>query len=1823
MPQARSGGLVGRVLGGFVVREPLSSGGFGAVYRAEQVALAREAVIKVLHARLLGNETMVQRFLREARLASRLDHPYAAHIYAFGAEPDGVLWIAMELVRGTPLDRLLRAQGPISLERFVPLLERICEVVHSAHEQGIVHRDLKPANVMVLERSGRLLPKLLDFGIAKLSADTEPPRLADTTPMASVDFAPPAVTGHPLSDTEVLDETTAAAAAAALSAAEQRRDAATRPVGARESGRTTSPSFAAGAGITQVGTTVGSPLYMAPEQWTDAALTSPRTDIYALGILCHEALTGQPPFNAGSHMELAMAHATTPVPPLGAGFPPALDEVLRRALEKFPEDRYATALELAGAFRAASGVVPETIGLPRLDVAVRSAAMTRLPRPLALAVDAFDGARNPHQARDACWQLVRTAVRLVAVTALAAHAHVQDAAETGQHAIEDALRRLRERHASDALWLAMARELTRPFARRREVYPLPPLVDLLAAPASAFDELLALRDRSEETGSASVDQALDLVESALPLVARLLDELAFLQEHAIAVPTARGAADEWAGARRDRRQRPLPGGPVASGRPVLIDATGNVEILLWPFVQVHEPAPGAPPALFLFDGKGRRGARLVALPDAFEHEDDALWETFGAFFRQTPDSFGTSTPTESCPYPGLAAFTGAEAASFFGRERESEAFLNRMRMQPLLTVVGPSGAGKSSFVHAGVLPSLPSDWTAVTLRPGPAPMVSLQARLDPLEIRESDPARLADALRAWAASRRVCLVLVVDQLEELFTLCADGDERNRFAELLALAARSPDDPVRVILTVRDDFLLRLESLPALRARLGPGLQLLTTPLEPDLRRILIEPLRRAGYEFEDPALPDRIIQEVIGTPGALALISFTASRLWELRDRRFHHVTARAYDSLGGVGGALAQHAEATLQAMHAEQQRLVREVFRHAVTAEGTRAVLTRAELTEVLGKSAHAGHVIEKLLAARLLTVSDDEQGGERIEVTHEALLHAWPRLVEWRREDAEGARLRDQLRAASRQWAERSRPSGLLWRGDALAEFRLWRARYPGSLTATEEAFAAASLAEAARGRRLRRIAFGAAFLALATFAVVLLIQNARVQGGAREMHALLLDQYEDQGRRLLLADDPVLALAYLHKARRLGARGPSHDFLMADAVRATDGELFSLRHDGMVGRVRFSPDGEILATASMDGTARLWDTHSGQQLARLDHEAAGVRVEWSPSGALLATGAEDGVLRIWDRRGRRLHEMRRTAGIHAMAFTADGARLVTHTVDDEIAIWDVARGERIALLRAGEPGPPSIARFALALAPDGVQVAAGDRAGRIHLWRLPDPAPVASWQAHGGNISSLAFSPDSAQLVSACELEDQAVVWTVATRQAALRLEHTGGVRVAAFSPDGSRVLTGSEDRTAAVWNAGTGKRLHLLSGHQGGVWQAVWSQDGALIAVASDDGTATLWDAASGRRVARRVGHRGGLRDVVLDARGTRMATASLDGRAILWTTQAAQLVTPLVGHRDDVLSAEFSPTGAHVLTGGADGTARIWDAATGHPLLVLDQGHAVVARFSPDGRRVATGADDGKVRVWDARTGARQIEIAGSSEPINEVVWDPAGGQLAATSLDGVARVWSVETGKLVRKIPPPEGGRLQWVAFHPTRRSVLVTAGDGNGTRLWDVASGRELAHLPDPAQRQLGEIEASGRRAVNATPNRTAQVWSLATGAVERELIGHSGNVITARWSRDGSFVATAAMDGTARVWDADTGRLLAVVGHGDAWKIDAAFSPDRSRLVVSGAGGVAEIWDLPVLQASDAELERIVRCRAPYDTDGDDIVPRARQPSDCAAR
>ena len=1764
--------LVGRALGEFVVREPLSGGGFGLVFLAEQKGLSREAVIKVLHEHHQRNDTSVQRFLREARLATMLDHPYAAHTYAFGAEPDGLLWIAMERVRGTPLDTLLRVQGPIPLERFLPLLERICEVVQTAHDQGIVHRDLKPANVMVLSRAGQLLPKLLDFGIAKLTAGAEP-------------------SGDP-------------------------------PDGG--DGGAGDPHLTGG------GSAMGSPFYMAPEQWVDASTADHRVDIYALGVVAYQALTGVPPFVSQSRREVAMKHARDPVPPLGAGFPPSVHEVLARAMAKQPNHRYQSALDLAAGFRTACGP-SGLVGLPRLDDRQQAFVATRAPEPLARAAVLLAAARNAHQARDALWQLARVAVRLVSAIALASHAHISGEAARTDSLLAEALRRLRDRAPSDQAWLEVARRLAAAFAAPRDAHPVPELLAFLDGDgAGALDELFALRASAEGAGGGE-REARDLFERGLPLAARLLGELDFLSDYPLVVPVAGEEAEMWMGAQGGgaRSRRTVSTSSLSEGRPALVDRAGVPVVALWPFVQMHLPSPGAEPALFLFDGRGRRGARMVALPDAFEIEDDEPWRSLGEMLREPSAEGGDSTGEEARPYPGLAAFTSADAASFTGREREAEAFLNRLRVQPLLVVAGPSGAGKSSFVQAGVVPNLPAGWQVVSLRPGPQPIATLAAAVrgalagdaPSADRLTAEPGALGAALSAAGHP----ILLVVDQLEELFTLCDDPAERESFAALLARAAPSADQPVRVVMTVRDDFLVRAESLAAWRARLTQGLQILTTPAEPDLRRILTEPLERAGYQFDDATLPDEMVKAVVGAPGALALLSFTAGRLWDLRDRRFRQIGRKAYRSLGGVAGALAQHAEATLTAMPTVEQRLVREVFRRAVTADGTRALLSPDELTEVLGGGPHVAPVIEKLVAARLLVVSDDRVAGERIEIAHETLLEAWPRLVAWRREDAEGARLRDLLGAAARQWDERGRSSGLLWRGDALAEYRQWRQRYPGALTGLEESFAAASLADAARGRRLRRLLVGGAFLALGAVAIALLILNARAErqrslalASRQELRLLLRDQYESQGRRLVVADDPLQGLAYLARAAELGAGGMAHDFLVGQAIRATDGEIAVLDHGAAIGRARFSPDGSRIAVAGTDNRTWLWDASSGALVARVEHPAAVNRVAFSGDGALLASGLSDGgVILSSAADGRTRRSLTTTGALQGLEFSPDGTRLVSHTGQDDVRLWNPQDGAAIATLEAAADVPAWAAGSPSAFSPDGSLVAAGRRDGLVRVWRAADGRPVASLAGHAERITWLRFSPDGTRLVSA-SMDDTAAVWRLADRHRELVLRHRDDVSSATFSPDGARVLTASADRTAVVWDAASGQPVHTLSGHLAGVNLAVYRADGSQIATASDDATAQLWDGKTGGRLARRVGHRSLIRDVGFDTAGRRMVTASLDGTAIVWSTEPTQRVTPLVGHTGPVNSADLSPRGSPAATGSDDGSVRIWDPVTGRGLRVIEVGKPVWGvHFSPDGRLIATAGFDPIVRLWDAASGRAHEQLSGHGDVAQAVAWHPGGELLVSVGDDGTARIWSVATGREVRSFLPHGGRRVFAVAWAPDGGTLATTGEDGT-VALWDPETGRERARFASEVPRFTLAFDPAGTRVLSAT-GRSATVWRVKDGSVAVELLGHVSNVHRASWSPDGRLIATASADRSVRIWDQDTGNLLAVLAHPTPVQA-VGFAPDAGAVITASDDGMARMWELPHSAASGADLARLLRCRVPYQVEGERVVPRPRELRAC---
>lgn len=1829
--------LTGREVGDFAIGERIGEGGYGRVYQARQKSLARAVVIKALRWRdEADRDRNTQRFLREATLASRLDHPYAAHIYAFGVEPDGLLWIAMEFVRGTSLRDILESQGTMPLPRFLPLFEKICEVVHHAHQQGIVHRDLKPSNLMVMTRSGMLLPKLLDFGIARILPAERVPVSQDDDGTAT--------------DSDPSDSLRAISHAVGSDSLDIIRD-----------------------GVPQ-----GSPPYMAPEQWTSSCSPDGRTDQYALAVMAYEVLIGRRPFSGPNVHAIAMAHAARPVPPLGPGFPPELDAVFARAMAKDPADRHDDVVRFAAAVRASTGLVIEPDRVPRLEDSLRTVLMAGAPQPLADSVAHLETAPTPRRALEAARRVCTVAARLVGLYAVAAASHLGPGDDECGEDERDALRRLRLGSLSARGWLEVARALVQRFRDVPEAHPIPELVRLFtesslsASDLDALDVLDALPgkpqpERAPKNGPlrdgpvnstadhASGDETPDAVLArVLPRLTALLEKLSFLCVYPVVV-CSRKQVESRMGVRRSVRAptRVYGHGDLTRGDVVLTGSDGEFLLALSPLCQLLVPAPGATEELFLLDGPSHFGARLVAFPMRFERHDNEFWPWYrGSLAEFDRDAHRPEAGLASrAPYMGLSAFSTEDAEWYFGREYEVSTCVNRLRTEPLLVVVGPSGVGKSSFVHAGIVPALPGDWRVITVRPGPAPVAQLEAGLarygfaavDDLGRRLQEDggflAHLVDRQSGDASGGQPDgagdgeqpLVLVIDQFEEVLTLCLDDRERALYTEGLMRATEARPGAFRVIITLRDDFLIRVQQLPALRERLSHSLQLLSTPPPEELARILIEPARRSGYEFEDPGLPGEMVEQVTDEPGALALLSFTASKIWDARDRRRQLLTRRAHESIGGVGGALAQHAEATLEAMAPEQTAHVREVFRQLVTADCTRAILNRGELRQILGRDALAEPVLEALIHARLLVASEGEGGEDRIEVVHEALLTSWPRLVEWQREDAESVRLRDQLRATARQWDERGRSVGLLWRGDALLEYQVWRTRYRGSLTRTEEEFARASVRQETRGRRIRRSLAIAAFVALGVgFAVMLHLErqasSAReeaqsraleVEDQAREAERRMIESMQEQGRQALLSGGSMRAYAQLVHAHAQGADNTALHFMLAQATRSLDDQLLILdAHDEMVVGVRFSPDGSRLVTADLGKTAKVWDSRTGDLLLTLrGHEDAIRAVQYDHDGTRLVTASMDGTARVWNATtGEHLFSARHDSWLRWAGFDPRGTRLATTSKDSTAKIWDASSGDLLRTLRGHERGVNTGA-----FGPRGALFATGGIDERVKIWNLGTGEMVAGSETLEGVVTHLAFSPDGKTLAASAGIS---ALWLISTDtgHATALLGHDGMVRKLAFSPDGGHLVTASDDHTARVWDVATGRTAFTLRGHTSPLTHADFSRDGSRLVTTSRDATAKIWDSSTGELLWTFAGHRTGLWAGDLSADGRRLATADYNGTVRLWRADKTQHDMLLPAQPQIVRRAVFSPDASRIATAQADGTVQIWDRQ-GERSGEFETGRIQpYLAWHPDGGSLLVSGGHRQAVVWRVDSGEERAGFGADGEETMHAVFSPDGAHVATAGRDGTAKLWNASDGSLVRVFRGHDS-TVTFVDFD-SRGQTLATASEDGTARIWNVDTGELQQALPDQDQKlRAVRFSAEGTKVIVSGEGQSASVWTT-TGERVSSLEGHSSSLEGVAFASDDQLAITASSDGTTRVWDVGSGRELwsFAADSSQVWSVDVDH---HGRFVLAATGQSARVWDLAWSPKTQEELAGFSSCRVGYIFDRGSLVPREPDPRTCAHR
>jgi WD40 repeat protein len=1035
------------------------------------------------------------------------------------------------------------------------------------------------------------------------------------------------------------------------------------------------------------------------------------------------------------------------------------------------------------------------------------------------------------------------------------------------------------------------------------------------------------------------------------------------------------------------------------------------------------------------------------------------------------DARSVAVGPPSCPWRGLLPYDVEDGRWFAGRERLVVELVARLAGSPLVAVVGDSGSGKSSLISAGLLAALATDalpgsgsWRRVVMRPGEHPMRELA--LTALDV-PSPPGEVGAALERMlrgaddgAGGGTRCTVLVVDQLEEVWTACGDPGERQAFLTALAELAAAPQSSVRLVLALRADFVGQLAGEPALATAVSGATLLVHRPTAAELRRAVEVPAARAGVDL-DVGLVDALVGDAGDEPGVLPLLSTALSGLWE--HRQGQRLTLEAYVARGGLSGAVAQLADEAVAGLDEAERCAVRVLLlRLAGTGDADRITRRRVPLAELAElPDPRVRLMADALAAARLLTVSNGT-----VEVAHEALFREWPLLRGWLEEDLAGRGVLRRVTRAAAEWDTEGRDASLLWAGTRLAAGMDAAAGHPQEVTALERAFldagahredlerrAAQDRAETAsrQNARLRRL--------LGVLAVVLVVALVAGSLAVVSRQQAVEATTAAEARRLAAAavneDHLDLALLQAVEAARADPGPETHGALLALLARVPDvvtqvrtrNRYLGLASDAARGVVYLRENEPRVTAVDADSGATRWTADLPWPVDALaPHPQAGLLATASPGGRLQmavldpATGRERWRLPVGS--GRPPGIAGGFGPEAPLAVLTDGRVAVASR--DHLVLVDPAAERVVGRLSWGVPVEPAglvllsagrvlVNRF------DGPTLLLHLRTGAV------EQAPLRGWAS--------SVSPDGGTLATAYDEDDHAVLQLVDTRS------------LRPSAPPAPLPLWMDSD---------------------------AWAADGATLVVASD-GVLQLRDGRTGALRRDLRGHSGSVFGLAfVGADSSRLWSAGRDGTAFLWDTTGRQGIARTAAaevgtYLGDV--AADGDTAVAVAYGGGDETnlAYLVDAATGERLrrtpLPMPQGcdcRPWAVAMAPDGRTAMAGLE----------------HLPGPLPAAADRAYDDRGSLV----------LWDVPDGRVRTEVllPWPVWG----VAVTPDGRRAVV-----NGTGGWavvDLDRGR-LASAPTAGE-ELEPIEVARSAAVSpdgrlAAVGRAGARWCSSTcAAAER---------------------------------------------------------------------------------------------------------------------
>jgi WD40 repeat protein/DNA-binding SARP family transcriptional activator len=1166
------------------------------------------------------------------------------------------------------------------------------------------------------------------------------------------------------------------------------------------------------------------------------------------------------------------------------------------------------------------------------------------------------------------------------------------------------------------------------------------------------------------------------------------------------------------------------------------------------------------------------------------------------------------------PYKGLRAFEEADADDFFGREDLIGRLVARMGEETdasrLLAIVGPSGSGKSSLAAAGLVPALRAGalegsehWFVVAMAPGAQPFDELERALESISVHGSTEAPMAsDGDRAVheAIERSVPpgseLLLVIDQFEELFTL-TDEAVAGRFLDALATAVDHPASRVRVVITLRADFYDR----PLGHERFGGQLAARTHaigPLTPEqLARVVAAPAERVGLRPE-AGLVARMVAEMSDRPGTLPLLQYALTELWERRDGT--RLTLEAYDASGGIAAAVARRAEQVVLELEDAGRETARQLFLRLVEpGEGTEDTARRVLRSDLVALAADAplmASVIDRFARYRMLLLDrDPETRGPTVELAHEALLRAWPRLRAWVDAARDDLRRQRQLAAATSQWLDGGRDPSFLLTGSRLGRADEWAAATEVLLGPREREYLAASVAQRQRiaaeeeARRQHEIALERRAMTRLRALVVAMGIGALIAGGLSVYAALEGARAEREARTATarelaaaavanLVIDPeraiLLALEAVHTTRTAdGSVLPEVEDALHRAVTAS---RLVQRVPSIGAALAWSPDGELFVSEGPEdsGLLDLLRVATGESVGSgpwTAHEVDVNTVTFSQDGSLLLSTGDDGTAAAWDLedRQRLRYRVQGTGHVWGPTFSPDGmVAAAVWSDEDMLRLWDAATGTNVREI------------------------------------------PVA------GRPWGASFSPDGTRLAIPLQHQSAAVVLDIASGELLpFRLEHGIYVFDIAWSPDGHWIATAGRVPAIRIWDAETGERKYSVFSHDGQSALVRWSPDPAafcaplrleepcsVLATGGSDGTARLWRVTEDH--AHELFHVAsrdtalGIGALAFSPDGDRLLTGGRAGDPVMTggsSINGMQMWDVSAAGEAEVLTrgARYGPQGGvaflpdgRLAWSDATGSVTVSDPRSGAEGAIGAHGGIVPAiGVSPDGELVATaGENDQMARVWDVASGAHRFDVEHEAA-VMTAAWNSEGSHMASADNSGLIRIVN-RSGEEVATLADADDTDIMRVVFSPDGRwlAVVREGREGRGVSkvaIWDWEAGRiesELKYARDVA------FDTTGSRIATASAlTADVDIWNLPEGDLDRTLAGEVSVLWGIAWSADDSTIAAGSFNGLIRLWDVEsTASSLVLRGHtGPVNSLE--FSPDGRQLASRSMDGITRIWAL----------------------------------------